>query len=104
MGFLWEKRSEGARAPETRTENRLDAYRLRSHGIQGESGSGFDAAEEALEAAQTFVDALDGCGIGQAQVTGSAEGITGNERDPSFVEENLGKLRSVFCKSATAAA
>src|SRR5260370_17396994 len=71
---------------------------------RGESGGGFDAAEEVLEAAQPFVNALDGCGVGQAQVAGSAEGIAGNEGDTRVVEEQLGKFGRLFGERTPAAA
>src|SRR5260370_21987054 len=71
---------------------------------RGESGGGFDAAEKVLEAAPPFVNALDGCGVGQAQVAGSAEGIAGNEGDTRVVEKQLGKFGGVFGERTAAAA
>src|SRR5882724_12275137 len=50
-------------------------------------GGGFGAAEEAAQAAEAFVDAFDGGGVGEAEIAGGAEGFAGDERYVSFVEK-----------------
>ena len=61
--FFGKERRKRTCAPNARTENGFDAKRLRLH----ESGRGFDAREEALEAAESFVDAFDGRCVRKAQ-------------------------------------
>jgi hypothetical protein len=56
----------------------------------GKSGGGFGATKETVEAAQTFVDALDGGRVGEAQVSRSAKGIARYKGYPRFLEEKPG--------------
>src|SRR5450432_3271298 len=46
---------------------------------------GFRATEETAKAAQAFVDALDGGGVGEAEVAGSSESFSGYDCDLHFV-------------------
>src|SRR5277367_5634137 len=71
---LGKERGERLRSPQPLGEDRFHTKRFRacwpaSHAL----GRGFDAGEEAFEAAEAFVDALDGCGVGEAQITRRAE-------------------------------
>src|SRR6266851_4498218 len=61
-----------------------------------ESGGRFGAAKEAFEAAQAFLDALDGSRIRQSQISGSAKGVAGDKRDARFVEQQLGQFGGVL--------
>src|SRR6266478_7906249 len=71
---------------------------------RGESGGGLGAAKEVFEAAQAFLDALDGSGVREAQVSRSAEGIAGHKRDARFIEQHLGQIGGVFGECVAGAA
>src|SRR5713226_10558475 len=70
----------------------------------GESGGGFGTAKEILEPAQAFLDALDGSGVRQPQITWSAKGIAGHQRDARFVEQHLGQFGGVLGERAAGCA
>src|SRR5258708_29073930 len=71
---------------------------------RGESGGSFGAAEEALEPAQAFLDALDGSRVRQPQISRSAKGVAGHKRDARFVEHQLGQFGGVFGERAAGSA
>ena len=87
---------ERTRAPDARHEFGLDACGLGPHDLRGS----FSAREETAEAAQTFVDALDGGGVGQAEIAGRAKRFAGYQRDLHFVEQQLGEFRAGFGECA----
>src|ERR1700738_2484624 len=67
---------------------------------KGESRGSLGAAEEALKAAQTFLDALNGSRVRQPQISGSAERVAGHKSDARFIEQQLGQFGGVFCQRA----
>ena len=79
-----EKRSEVARAPDARHENRRET-REGAAVSRGRCCGG----EEMLQAPQPFVDALDRRGVGEAQEAGRAKGVAGNDGDVLAFEQLL---------------
>src|SRR5271154_5140679 len=103
--LLREERSKRSSAPDAMMEDglqtkRFGAWRFRSH----ESGRGLNSREEAVEAAESFVDALDGCCVREAQIAWRAESVAGDERDTRLIEQDFGEFGGVFRECAAAAA
>src|SRR5580700_8837667 len=103
--LLREERSKGSSAPDAVMENRLQTKRFGSWRFcSHESGRGLNSREEAVEAAESFVDTLDGGGVREAQVARRAESVARHERDTRLIEQGFGQLGGVFRERAAAAA
>ena len=85
-------RRERTRAPDAGHKFRFDARGFGPHGLSG----GFSAGEKTAQAAQSFVDTLDGSGVGKAEVAGRAEGFSWDYGDLNFVEQELGNFCAGF--------
>ncbi len=95
IGFVGVDRRERMRAPDAGHKFRLDARGFGPHGLSG----GFSAREKAAQAAQSFVDALDGSGVRKPEIAGRAEGFSWDDGDLNFIEQELGNFCARFGES-----
>src|SRR5579883_1068818 len=78
---------------------RADGGRVSSKSGSRKLNGGFGAREKTFHAAEAFVNAVNRGGVGKTEISGSAEGFAGHQRDLYFLEQQARNLRAALAES-----